>query len=183
VNVSTHYLADKISDHFGNGQAFDVDINYVHEDRPLGTAGGLKLMEVPDETLLVINGDIVTDVDFRSMLAYHREHGAAATVGVCRYDLQVPYGVIECDGSRIRKVQEKPVLNFLVNAGIYLLEPVVYRFIPKGDRFDMTDLIERLVEKGRHVVSFPIVEQWLDIGRKDDYEQAQKIVRSGGMRA
>lgn len=179
VNLTTHYQADIIANHFGNGQEFDVEINYVEEDRPLGTAGGLKVMEDCQETLLVINGDILTEVDFRSMLTYHREHGADATVGVRQYELQVPYGVVDCDGSRVRKLQEKPMLNFLVNAGIYLLEPTVYRYIPKGHRFDMTDLIARLIDKGRHVVSFPIVEYWLDIGHKADYERAQQYARNG----
>jgi dTDP-glucose pyrophosphorylase len=180
VNVTTHYLAEKITSHFGDGQALDVDINYITEGRPLGTAGGLKLMSDLDETLLIINGDILTEVDFRSMLAYHRDHGADATVGVRQYEIQVPYGVIECDGMRVRGVREKPVLSFLVNAGIYLVEPTVRRYIPDGERFDMTDLIERLVEKGRHVVSFPIVEYWLDIGRHGDYQQAQEYVRTNG---
>jgi NDP-sugar pyrophosphorylase family protein len=180
VNLTTHYLAEKITSHFGNGQALDVDVNYVTEDRPLGTAGGLKLMSDVDETLLVINGDILTEVDFRSMLAYHRDHGADATVGVRQYELQVPYGVVECDGVRVRGVREKPVLTFLVNAGIYLLEPAVRRHIPDDQRFDMTDLIERLVEKGRHVVSFPVVEYWLDIGRPGDYEQALEHVNTNG---
>lgn len=178
LNVTTHYRADAISNHFGDGRAFDVEINYVEEDRPLGTAGGLKLMADCNETMLVINGDIMTEVDFRSMLTYHREHGADVTVGVRQYDLQVPYGVIDCDGPRVRKVREKPVLNFLVNAGIYLLEPTVYRYIPNDHRFDMTDLIERLVEKGRHVVSFPIVEYWLDIGQHADYERANERLKN-----
>jgi len=179
-HVTTHYLSDKITRHFGNGEALDVDVNYVNEDRPLGTAGGLKLMSELDETLLVINGDILTEVDFRSMLTYHRDHGADVTVGVRQYELQVPYGVVECDRARVRGIQEKPVLNFLVNAGIYLLEPTVHRYIPDGQRFDMTDLIERLVEKGRHVISFPIVEYWLDIGRHGEYQQAQEHVRQNG---
>src|SRR5262245_34544881 len=100
VNVTTHYLADAITGHFGDGSAFDVELRYVEEDQPLGTAGGLRLVDSLDETLLVINGDIVTQVDFRSMLTYHREHGADVTVGVRRYDFQVPYGVVDCDGPR-----------------------------------------------------------------------------------
>jgi dTDP-glucose pyrophosphorylase len=181
MNVTTHYLPEAITNHFGDGSAFDVEIRYVEEDRPLGTAGGLKLLKDSDETLLVINGDVVTEVDFRSMLDYHRDHGADVTVGVKQYEVQVPYGVIDCDGPRVRKVQEKPVLNFLVNAGIYLIEPSVYRYIPEDRPFDMTDLIERLVDKGRHVVSFPIVEYWLDIGQRADYERADEYVRNGKM--
>ena len=179
VNMTTHYLAETITSHFGDGRAFDVEINYVAEDRPLGTAGGLKLLGDCNETLRVINGDVLTEVDFRSMLTYHREHGADATVGVRQVELQVPYGVIHCEGSRVRNIQEKPVMSFLINAGVYLLEPSVHRYIPQEHRFDMTDLVERLIENGRQVVSFPIVEYWLDIGRRADYESAQQYVRSG----
>jgi len=180
MNVTTHYLPEAISNHFGSGEAFDVEIRYVKEDQPLGTAGGLKLMENCNGTLLVINGDILTEVDFRSMLRYHNEHGADLTIGVRQHEIQVPYGVVDCDGPRVRKLQEKPLLHFLVNAGIYLLEPIVYRYIPDHHRFDMTDLIERLIERGRHVVSFPVVEYWMDIGQKADYEQAKEHVGNGG---
>ncbi len=179
VNVTTHYLPDKIIDHFGDGSGFGVDLNYTTEDHPLGTAGGLKLMPALDGTMLVINGDILTGVSFQKILAYHREHKADITVGVRRYEVQVPYGVIECVGERVVRLTEKPQLNFLINAGLYLLEPSVYRYIPDGRRFDMTDLIERLIQEGRPVVSFPIVEYWLDVGRHADYEKAQEDVKSG----
>lgn len=179
VNVTTHYMPEKIIEHFGDGHDFGVELNYVTEEQPLGTAGALGLMQVSDEPLLVINGDILTRVDFRAMLNYHREHGADLTVGVRKYDLQVPYGVIECEGPRVRQVREKPLLRFFVNAGIYLLEPSVQRYIPHVQHFDMTDLIHRLLEEGRSVVSFPIVEYWLDIGQLVDYEQAQEDVRNG----
>lgn len=178
INVTTHHRAEKIIKHFGDGKAFGVEIKYVTEARPLGTAGALGLMEASNEPLLVINGDVLTRVDFRAMLAYHREHGADLTVAVRRYDWQMPYGVIECDGPRVRQVREKPLFGFLVNAGIYLLEPSVHHYIPKG-RFDMTDLIKRLLEDRRPVVSFPIIEYWLDIGQHEDYEQAQKDVKNG----
>jgi len=179
VNITTHYLSEQIVNHFGDGRAFGVEMNYVTEDRPLGTAGGLKLMEALDEPLLVMNGDIMTAVDVRDMLAYHRKHGADVTVGVRPYELQLPYGVIECSGSYIHSVREKPLLSFLVNAGIYLLEPSIHRYIPDGQHFDMTDLIQRLIEEGRLVASFPIVEYWLDIGQHADYEQAQEDIKNG----
>ena len=165
--------------HFGNGDEFGVAINYVHEDRPLGTAGDLGLLGDSQEPLLVINGDILTHVDFRAMLKYHRKNKAFLTVGVCRYELQVPYGVIECHGPDILRVSEKPMMPFLVNAGIYLLEPNVREYIPAGKKFDMTDLIQSLIHADRKVVSFPIVEYWLDIGRPGDYARAQEDVRSG----
>jgi len=174
VNVTTHFQPEKIRAHFGDGQGFGVSLNYVEEDSPLGTAGALGLMTAPDEPLLVINGDILTQVDFRAMISFHRETGADLTLGVRRYDFQVPYGVIETNGAMVKSLQEKPALNFLVSAGIYLLEPHIHPLIPKGQHFDMTDLINALLAAGRPVASFPIVEYWLDIGQHADYEQAQK---------
>jgi len=178
VNITTHYLPEKIMDYFGNGQAFGVDINYVNEDQPFGTAGALSLMDPPQEPLLVINGDILTGVDFRRIYAYHQNHKADLTVGVRQYDLKVPYGVIECDGPFVRQLVEKPTYNFFVNAGIYLLQPSAHAYIPTGKRFDMTDLIELLIAEGRSVVSFPIVEYWLDIGKHADYVQAQEDAKN-----
>ncbi|MCI0577571.1 MAG: nucleotidyltransferase family protein, partial [Chloroflexi bacterium] len=164
VNVATHYLGEKIKAYFGDGHSFGVEISYVSEEQPLGTVGALGLMKAPTEPLLVINGDILTRVDFRAMLAFHRRHNADLTVAVRQYELQVPYGVMESEGPYVRRVQEKPHLTFLVNAGIYLLEPTVHRYIPCGQRFDMTDLIERLLQENRPVANFPILEYWLDIG-------------------
>jgi dTDP-glucose pyrophosphorylase len=183
VNISTHYLADKIVAHFGDGRNFGVDVNYLREDQPLGTAGALGLMAPPRERCLVINGDILTRVDFRALLAYHVEQDACMTIGVRSYEFKVPYGVIETDGPRVLKVEEKPSLSFFVNAGIYVLEPQVHALIPRGRRFDMTDLIAVLLQQGRLVVSFPILEYWLDIGRQPDYDQAQQDVRPGGRQA
>jgi dTDP-glucose pyrophosphorylase/CBS domain-containing protein len=179
INLTTHFKAETISEHFGNGEQFGVNINYVHEQEPLGTAGALGLLEDSDEPLLVINGDILTQVDFRAMVAFHRRHKSCLTVGVRRYDLQVPYGVMECDGPKILGISEKPKLQFLVNAGIYLLEPSVRQYIPARRRFDMTDLIQALIREKCHMVSFPIVEYWLDIGQYPDYEKAQSDSQDG----
>ncbi|HMQ31537.1 MAG TPA: nucleotidyltransferase family protein [Chloroflexaceae bacterium] len=179
VNITTHYLAEKIVEHFGDGSEFGVRLNYVPEERPLGTAGALGLIERPSEPVLVINGDVLTRVDFRALLAYHREHSADLTVAVRQYEMKVPYGVIEGDGPYVRQIREKPDYRFLVNAGIYLLNPSVYAYIPAGERFDMTDLIQALLDDGRTVVSFPVVEYWLDIGQPADYERAEEDFRSG----
>jgi len=181
VKVSTHHHSKQIADHFGDGSEFGIELSYVTEDRPLGTVGSLGLLEPPNETTLVINGDILTGVDFRAMLAYHHEHQADLTMAVRHHEVKIPYGVVECDGPAVRRVQEKPVMGFLVNAGIYLLEPMAYRFIPSGQRFDMTDLIGRLLAEERTVVSFPIRESWLDIGEHDDFAQAQEHVKRLGV--
>jgi dTDP-glucose pyrophosphorylase/CBS domain-containing protein len=180
VNVTTHYKPEKISDHFGDGSSFGVELNYVNEDSPLGTGGALGLIDRPTEPLLVINGDILTQVDFRAMLAYHQEHRAVMTVAVRQYDIKVPYGVIECEGSRVCALKEKPQMHFLVNAGVYLLEPKVFEFIPNGEHFNMTDLIQRLLDSKHTVVSFPIIEYWLDIGQLADYEKAQDDMQQRG---
>jgi len=179
VSITTHYKPEAIIQHFGNGEKYGVEISYVNEDRPLGTAGALGLMPMPPGPLLVINGDILTQVDFGAMVAYHQEHRASMTVGVRQYGLQVPYGVIECEGPYVVQVTEKPQLRFFVNAGIYLLEPAVHRHIRADRRFDMTDLIQRLLDAQQSVVSFPIHEYWLDIGQHPDYVRAQEDVENG----
>ena len=181
VNVTTHYKPEKIIEHFGDGKSFGVELSYVNETLPLGTGGALGLMPVPLEPLLVINGDILTQVDFRAMLAYHQEHQAEMTVAVRQYDVTVPYGVVECDGPYIRQLKEKPQFNFFVNAGIYLLQPSVYQYIPNGQSFNMTDLIQWLLDAGQAVVSFPVREYWLDIGQHEDYAKAQEDVGEGSM--
>lgn len=179
VNITTNYLADKIIEHFGDGHEFGVELNYVDEGRPLGTAGALGLMQTPQQPLLVINGDILTQVDFRAMLAYHREQQALLTVGVRKYELNVPYGVVESRDAFVTRLVEKPTYSFFVNAGIYLLEPAAHHYIPDNQYFNMTDLIQRLLDNSQPVVSFPIHEYWLDIGQHADYAQAQEDAKTG----
>lgn len=173
LNVSTHYKPEAISDHFGNGQDFGIDIRYVHEDQPLGTAGALALVDAPDQPLLVMNGDILTRVDFAAMHEFHRHHHADMTVGVRQYDFKVPYGVVETDGALVTGLSEKPTISHFINAGLYLINPDVRTLVPAARRFDMTDLIHAAIAAGRRVVSFPIREYWLDIGQLDDYQRAQ----------
>ncbi len=179
VNISTHYLPEKIREHFGDGSAFGVNLNYVQEDQPLGTAGAIGLMQASKEPILVVNGDILTELDYKAMLDFHRNHRADLTVAVRQYSIQVPYGVVQSKAERVYSLREKPELSFLVNAGIYLLEPAAQQAIPQGERFDMTDLIEEFIALGRNVVSFPIREYWMDIGQVQDYTQAQTDVREG----
>jgi dTDP-glucose pyrophosphorylase/CBS domain-containing protein len=179
VNVTTHYLPETISDYFGTGETFGVRLNYLQEEHPLGTAGGIKLLKQFDDTMLVINGDILTGAPFGAMLDYHRAYHADLTIGVRKYEVQVPFGVVECEDVHVKSLEEKPSLSFFINAGTYLMEPAVRDFIPAGQRFDMTELISKLIEAGRIVVSFPIMEYWLDMGRHEDYAKAQQDVRDG----
>ena len=179
VNLTTHYLPDSISGHFGNGEHFGVRLNYSREENPLGTAGGLRLMARPQGPFLVINGDILTGVPFQQMLQYHRSHRAMLTVGVRKYEFQVPFGVVDCDDVRITRIEEKPCHSYFINAGTYMLEPAAWDRIPEGSRFDMTDLIRVLLEAGETVVGFPIMEYWIDVGRHEDYMKAQELVSKG----
>jgi dTDP-glucose pyrophosphorylase/CBS domain-containing protein len=172
INITTHYHADKIRAHFGDGSGFGVEVAYTHEETPLGTAGALSMLPESGDPLLVINGDVVTAVDFRAMLSFHREQHAQLTVGVRKYEVSVPFGVIEVDGARVTRLTEKPSLAFFINAGIYLLEPAALRHLRPGQRLDMTDLIQCLLDDGAMVTSFPIHEYWMDIGKMDDYLSA-----------
>jgi dTDP-glucose pyrophosphorylase/CBS domain-containing protein len=173
VTVTTHYKPEAIENYFGDGEDFGVQINYVSEAQPMGTGGSLALMETPDRPFLVINGDIMTDLDFHAMLEFHQDHSAVMTIGVRPYDVQIPFGVIEAEGVEVKKLAEKPSLSLLVNAGIYLIEPTVYGYLPKSPTFDMTDVIQRLLTENQRVVSYPIEGYWLDVGRHEDYAQAQ----------
>jgi len=181
VNVTTHYRAEMIADHFGDGSAFGVDIAYVEEDEPLGTAGALGRLEPGDGPLLVMNGDILTKVDFRALFDFHREHDAMLTMSVRREETQLQYGVVTTEGELVTSIEEKPTLTHFVNAGIYLLAPEALRHVPTDGRYDMTDLVARLIEHGERVVSFPIREYWVDIGHNSSYEQAGRDVDSGKM--
>lgn len=177
VEIATHYKAEKIVEHFGDGKALGVRLRYLNEERPLGTAGALGLMEVPAEPFFVINGDILTDVDFQQMLVFHRKQQAEMTVALQAYEVEIPYGVVQVRDSLIREVAEKPRSQHLVSAGIYLLQPSVRHWIPKEKYCDMPDLIRKLIDEGRRVAGFPIHEHWSDIGSSAEY---QKVLEEAG---
>lgn len=174
ISLITHYLADSIEQHFGDGRSFGVRLSYVQEDNPLGTAGGLRLMKTPVRPFVVINGDILTGLSFETMHDYHRKSGSIITVGVRKYEMKVPYGIVECGEAGVTALKEKPSFRFFVNAGIYLLEPSAREYVPAGQYFNMTDLIQKLVELKMPVASFPIMEYWLDVGQHADYQKAQE---------
>ena len=179
ISLITHYLSESIEQHFGDGRSFGVRLNYVQEDNPLGTAGGLKLMKKPTCPFVVINGDILTGLSFEMMHDFHRKNRAEITVGVRKYEVKVPFGIVECDDVRVTHLKEKPSLSFFVNAGIYLMEPSICDYIPEKQYFNMTDLIQELLNLGKPVASFPIMEYWLDVGQHADYRQAQEDIRDG----
>jgi dTDP-glucose pyrophosphorylase/CBS domain-containing protein len=173
VKIATHYKAEVIRSHFGDGRAFGVDLQYLEEDEPLGTAGALSLMEESDDVpILVLNGDVVTRVDFRAMLDFHREQGADITVAIHREEFALPFGVVECDGIAVTGLSEKPTIGHLVNAGIYMIDPRVVSLIHKGQPTDMPSLISLLLQADGRVVGFLVHEYWRDIGQPEDYSRA-----------
>lgn len=173
--ISVHYLADTIKTHFGSGQRWGVDISYVEENEPLGTAGALSLLPGTfDQPILMLNGDVVTSVDFRALLDFHVENDPAATMCVREYSVQVPYGVVQATGHHVHAVVEKPVQRFFVNAGIYVLSADVVAKVPKGRRIDMPELMTGLIAEKRNVTMFPIHEDWIDVGRIEDFNRARE---------
>lgn len=172
--ISVNYLADKVKDYFGDGSKWSCTIRYLEEKEQLGTAGALKLLpEKPAHPLIIMNGDVLTKVNFTQLLDFHREHGAAATMCVREYDFQVPYGVVDLEDQRISKLIEKPVYSFFVNAGIYVIEPELLDSLPqKSGLFHMTDLFDLTVKTGKETAAFPIREYWIDIGQIDDFHRA-----------
>lgn len=177
--ISVHYLREQVIQHFQDGSRWGVGIQYVHEDEPLGTAGALGLLpkEAVQRPVIVVNGDIMTRVNYEALLQDHDRHTPAATVCTRQYDFQVPYGVIAHDEQRITDITEKPVHHFFVSAGIYVLAPQVVHAIAPRARLDMPDLLKREIASGREVRMFPVHEYWLDIGRMGDFEIAQRDVR------
>ncbi|MEW5847185.1 MAG: nucleotidyltransferase family protein [Myxococcota bacterium] len=173
VFVSVNFLGEKIEGYFQDGGAFGLRLSYLRENTRLGTAGALSLLpERPRQPMVVMNADLLTEVSFSSLLDFHADEGAAMTVCVSTYELQVPYGVVNVDGARVSAIQEKPKHTWFINAGIYVLNPECLDLIPRGQPYDMPTLIDRLIKDGGKVASFPIRESWLDIGQLHDYQHA-----------
>jgi dTDP-glucose pyrophosphorylase len=174
IYISVNYLGEVIRTHFGDGSAFGCRIHYLTEDKPLGTGGALSMLpETPRHPLLVMNGDLITQVDLGAMLQFHQQGGYKITVAVEEYAHTVPFGCLEVDGDRVARLEEKPVLSRLINAGIYALSPEVLARVPRDKAFPITALIEQSVAVGDSVGAFRIKDDWLDVGRPDQLKQAQ----------
>lgn len=170
---SVNYKAEMIKEYFGNGSRWGANIEYIDEDKPMGTAGALGLLpEKPKSTVLVMNGDLLTKINFEHLIDFHTDTKADATMCVKEYNFQVPYGVVKTDKHRLLEIEEKPVKTFFISAGIYAIEPEAIELIPKGTYFDMPGLFEKLIKERRETAVFPIREYWLDIGHKEDFDRA-----------
>jgi dTDP-glucose pyrophosphorylase len=174
IRLAINYLGEMIEGHFGDGSAMGVEIRYLRETEPRGTAGALSLLDEPvTAPVLVMNGDVLTRVAFGDMIDFHRDQGAEATLTVREHRFQSPHGVAEVEDGRLTALTEKPTFRWLANAGIYCLEPATLDRIPRRGMFDMPALLDALLAERRTVAAFPIHEYWLDIGRPDDFELAQ----------
>ena len=176
--ISTHYKAEMIRNHFGDGSRWGVSIQYIHEDKPLGTAGSLGLLpkDMADLPIIMMNGDLLTRVDFEALLDFHNNNNCIATMCVREYDFQVPYGVVKSIDNKISSIVEKPIHSFFVNAGIYVLNKDIIRAIDGTSYLDMPHLLGENIENGEVINMFPIHEYWLDIGQKDQYILANQEI-------
>jgi len=174
IILSVNYKADIVKEYFGDGEKFGVKIEYVHEEKRMGTAGALSLMQDKfKHPFFVMNGDLLTNVNFEHFLSFHNENASIATMGVREYEYQIPYGVINQEAGKILSIIEKPKQQYYVNAGIYILSPSVLEIIPKDIFYDMPTFFEDLIQEGKTPISFPVHEYWLDIGQMKELEKAR----------
>ncbi len=173
ITMCLGYKSDVIQDFFKDGSAFGASIDYVTEDKKMGTAGALTLLTKKlEKPFFVMNGDLLTNINYEQMLDYHELHNSIATMCVRDYDIQVPFGVVNTNNEKIISIEEKPVHSFFVNAGIYLLEPECIKMIPKNEFYDMTSLFQKIISKDKKVISYPLRDYWLDIGKESEYKKA-----------
>ena len=179
--ISTYYKAHMIHEYFGDGSSWGVNINYINEDQPLGTAGSIgllpkNLIKLP---VLMMNGDVLTKVNFEHLLNFHNKQKGIATMCIREYEVQVPYGVVNISNQKAKSFLEKPVKKFFVNAGIYIFENELINKVKAGDYIDMPDLLEQQIKDGKTVSIFPIHEYWKDIGQIQDYQHADDSFNNG----
>jgi len=174
--LAVHYLGHQIEEFCGDGSRWHVNISYLREESPLGTAGAIALLKpAPQEPFLVTNGDVLTDIHYDELLDFHLRHGAAATMAIRPHEWQHPLGVVHTSGVDIVGFEEKPIVRSNINAGIYVLAPVALEHLNAGEHCDMPTLFTRLREHGQRTIVYPIHEAWIDIGRPEDYVEANHI--------
>lgn len=175
VTISVNYLRHMVEDYFGDGSAFGLDITYLREDKPLGTAGALSGLKIsPTKPFFIMNGDLISEVNFQNLLDFHVSNGADATMTVRSHETQNPYGVVLTEGLKIVGLEEKPSYRANINAGIYVLNPSALKMLPKKQFFDMPDLVDRLLTLEKKVLAYSLHEPWIDIGNLKDLSTARK---------
>lgn len=173
--LAIYYLGHMVEDYFGDGSRWQVQIDYLREESPLGTAGAISLLNPhPDAPFLVSNGDVLTDIRYGELLDFHCHHGAAATMAVRLHEWQHPFGVVRTKGVDIISIEEKPIARSHINAGIYVLDPDALDALSVGEYCDMPTLFSHLQERAARTIVYPMHEPWLDIGRLEEFERAQR---------
>lgn len=177
--ISTHYMPEQIRDYFGDGSEWNVSIGYVHEDTPLGTGGALGLLPktLPNLPLIMMNGDVLTKVDFAKLLEHHEQQRLDATMCVRELEHQVPFGVIESNNGLITEMVEKPTYRYRINTGIYVLSPACVAAVIFDNKIDLPTLLEQRIAKNHQVGIYTSYDYWLDIGRMSDYQKAQQDIK------
>jgi len=173
IALAVGHLAELIMSYFNDGSRFGVRITYSREEKPLGTAGALAYIPDLNSTFLVMNGDVLTTLNYRDLISYHQDKGGILTIATYQRDIQVDLGVLEINGrGELVDYIEKPTLHYQVSMGIYVLEPQVLDYIEPGKPMDFPDLVKKLLAAGERVIVYPFNGYWLDIGRPDDYAKA-----------
>lgn len=172
ITLAVGYLAELLMAYCGDGSKFGVELDYSREEQPLGTAGPISLIQNLNETFLVMNGDLLTSINYGRMWKYHQERGAIATLASYRREVKIDLGVIEAEDGWVKDYIEKPTYHYAVSTGIYIFEPDVLEFMKRGERLDLPALVLRLMQANRKVNVFNFDGYWLDIGRHDDYASA-----------
>lgn len=178
ISVTVNYLKNKLIEHYALPKENGIKVNCVSEEKFFGTIGALKLVKnFHNDTILVMNSDLLTDIDFEDFYLHFKEHNAMMSAAAIPYTISVPYGIFNLNGRNINGVAEKPVFNLYANAGIYLIKREVVNYIPEGQVFNATDLIEDLVSVGQKVIRYPLTGLWIDIGTPEEYRKAQELVK------
>ena len=174
--ISTHYLPERIMDHFGDGGSLGVKLTYIHEEVPLGTGGALGLLppNIAEKPLILLNGDVLTDLDFTEVLEFHESRAADATMCLREQETSLAYGVLEVEGEKVIKMEEKPTYRHLINTGMYVLSNACVKAVEKGRRIDLPSLLEQRICAGFLVSAYSFYGKWIDIGQMDDYIRAQR---------
>lgn len=176
--ISVNYLADQIIDYFGNGESKNISINYVKEDKPLGTIGSASLIEdFKNDTILVMNSDLFTNINFEDFYSSFLESDADMAIATIPYNVNIPFAVLNMNQDLVTSFEEKPTYTFYANAGIYLIKKKEILNIPKDRVFHATDLIQSLIDKGKKVIKYPIIGYWVDIGRHEDLNKVQEFAK------
>lgn len=171
--LTVGFKAEIIKNYFKDGRQWDISIEYIHEDKPLGTAGALHLLEEQNKSnIVVMNGDLLTGVRFDQLIDFHEENQVDCTICIREFDYQLPYGVVEIKNQKVLSISEKPIYKYFVNAGVYVMNPELLSYIPKNEYYLMTTFLDKLMEMKRNLVAFPLMEYWSDIGQLSDYEKA-----------